>query len=340
MTSSIRSRFAMLACLLALSACREKSPLAEGLLLADGSKVSAEVLSRGEVVYVQNCAVCHGADGSGGGTSAPFMRPPPRAFKQALFKFGGVAAGELPTDEALDRIVRRGLRGTPMLGWDLGAWDRRAAIQYLKTFSPRWKEERPGEPVAISADPWLTGGGREEAIERGRALFHLSGSGHAGCVGCHPAYVTREELMALSLASIGTRPDTLPDDLHQGRARDGDHALALDAEGNALQTARVYATDLLTQPLRTVWPLGARLEGAAYTESRQREDLYRVIAAGVGGTAMPTWKGALPEADLWALVHYVQSVMQLKDTEEGRALSAKLEADAAPPSLPVTPEGG
>jgi mono/diheme cytochrome c family protein len=34
-------------------------------------------------------------------------------------------------------------------------------------------------------------------------------------------------------------------------------------------------------------------------------DLYRVVASGVGGTSMPTWKGALPEEDLWALVHYV-----------------------------------
>jgi hypothetical protein len=39
-------------------------------------------------------------------------------------------------------------------------------------------------------------------------------------------------------------------------------------------------------------------------------DLHRAVAAGVGGTAMPTWKGALPEEDLWALAHYVASLVE------------------------------
>ena len=29
------------------------------------------------------------------------------------------------------------------------------------------------------------------------------------------------------------------------------------------------------------------------------------IAAGIGGTAMPTWKNVLPDPDLWAMAHYV-----------------------------------
>ncbi len=37
-------------------------------------------------------------------------------------------------------------------------------------------------------------------------------------------------------------------------------------------------------------------------------DLYRIIAAGIGGANMPTWKGALPENELWALAHYVNSL--------------------------------
>lgn len=41
------------------------------------------------------------------------------------------------------------------------------------------------------------------------------------------------------------------------------------------------------------------------------DDLFRVIAAGVGGTAMPAWKGMVPDEDLWALVHYVRSLRNL-----------------------------
>jgi hypothetical protein len=56
----------------------------------------------------------------------------------------------------------------------------------------------------------------------------------------------------------------------------------------------------------------------------QHEALYRVITSGVGGTAMPTWLGALPEENLWALVHYVRSIVILQDTPEGAALARHL----------------
>ncbi len=87
--------------------------------------------------------------------------------------------------------------------------------------------------------------------------------------------------------------------------------------------------DFLFHRTKTVFDVGALVEGRRYSEADQREDLYRVIAAGVGGAAMPTWKGALSEENLWALAYYVQSLIRLRDTEEGRALRARLEADDA-----------
>jgi mono/diheme cytochrome c family protein len=41
---------------------------------------------------------------------------------------------------------------------------------------------------------------------------------------------------------------------------------------------------------------------------KELPDLYRVIAAGVGGTTMPTWKDQLTEKEIWALAYYVQHV--------------------------------
>ena len=54
--------------------------------------------------------------------------------------------------------------------------------------------------------------------------------------------------------------------------------------------------DLRCDPLRTIFP-GSELV-----------DLYRIVASGIGGAGMPTWKGALPEADLWAIAYYVRSL--------------------------------
>jgi len=59
------------------------------------------------------------------------------------------------------------------------------------------------------------------------------------------------------------------------------------------------------------------------------EDLYRVIASGVGGTAMPTWRGALPEEELWALVRFVDSLVKLKGTDAPRQLRAEWQAEDA-----------
>ena len=51
-----------------------------------------------------------------------------------------------------------------------------------------------------------------------------------------------------------------------------------------------------------------------------------MIASGVGGTAMPTWRGALPEEDLWSLVHFVDSLVKLKGTDAPRRLRAEWQA--------------
>jgi mono/diheme cytochrome c family protein len=38
-------------------------------------------------------------------------------------------------------------------------------------------------------------------------------------------------------------------------------------------------------------------------------DLFQTIASGIKGTAMPQWKGAIPDEDLWALAHYVEDLI-------------------------------
>jgi hypothetical protein len=53
---------------------------------------------------------------------------------------------------------------------------------------------------------------------------------------------------------------------------------------------------------------------------------------------MPTWRGVLPEGDLWALAHYVDSLVALRGTEEPRRmLEANLRADAQWKPAPAKP---
>jgi mono/diheme cytochrome c family protein len=261
--------------LAALLGC-DRPPFREQQSLG-GRQVSAAALNRGWSGYRRYCRSCHGDRGDGLGPAGRHLDPPPRDFTRGTFKFGAVAAGSLPRDEDLRRIVRDGLAGTGMLPWAVSDAEVDDISQYLKTFSPRWREEEPGEPILPSADPWI---GREAAAAaRGRLVYH----GLAQCQACHPSYAAEPEIASWARALGRPPPDPRP--------RPGEPA-ATDSDYGG----KLLAPDFRLQPMRSVRP-GARLA-----------DLYRAVAAGIGGTSMPTWKGALPEADLWALAHYLDSL--------------------------------
>ncbi len=135
--------------------------------------------TRGRAVYQQYCRPCHGDKGDGKGFSSLGLRPPPRDFTQGLFKFGHTPIPRLPPDSELERIIKKGLNGTAMQPWDLSDQELHDVIQYIKTFSPLWRTEPQGEPIAVSPDPF--GEARAaEAVKHGDLVFH-----DRGCAACH-----------------------------------------------------------------------------------------------------------------------------------------------------------
>jgi hypothetical protein len=262
-----------------------------------GKVVPAEVLAGGERGYVQYCRACHGDAGDGKGPAAKGLRPPPRDFTLGVFKFASVPAGTLPVDADLHRIVRGGLHGTAMLAWNgVPESELQEIIQYLKTFSPRWKEEEPGEPIPTTEDPWK--GRTAEAIARGKLVYH----GLARCDGCHPAYAPRSFIHRATKELAGSPVTDFRDEMYLPELKESDYGVT------------ILPPDFTFHPLRSV------------REDHRREDLHRVISAGVGGTAMPTWTGSLPEEDIWAMVHFVDSLVSWKGTEQGRRWRDELEA--------------
>ncbi len=120
-----------------------------------GQSVSPEVLNRGARVYALFCVSCHAGDGSGRGNAARTFDTPPRDFREADFRYVSGPEGSLPTDDDLATTITEGRPGTGMPAWNgLSAEDRHAVIQYLKTFSPRWKTESPpAVPAGSAAGP-------------------------------------------------------------------------------------------------------------------------------------------------------------------------------------------
>jgi mono/diheme cytochrome c family protein len=246
----------------------------------------------GRTAYERHCQGCHGAKGDGAGEAARFLDPKPRNFIEADFKFSSTRSGELPTDADLVRSIKKGLRGSAMPTWSLLP-DRTvdALVVYIKTFSPKWHDLGPSAPVPVVEDPYRINPDKSAAIARGEALYH----GFAGCWNCHPSYVPEPRLRE-HLASFGN-------DATEVLRADLPHAVGKENGRGEM----VYPPDFLRDFVRA----GA---GA--------EDIYRAVAAGITGTAMPTWvdsmdvPGASPgappvveRADLWAVSYYVQSLV-------------------------------
>ncbi|MBK9516761.1 MAG: c-type cytochrome [Anaeromyxobacter sp.] len=271
------SRRAALA-LLALAGCAYyEVPRFDAPQRLGGVLVPAETLNRGARAYMTSCRPCHGHLGDGKGPQAVGMAPPPRDLRLGIVSFASVPAGSLWRDEDLVRTVRHGLAGTGMRPWsDVSDQDLEDIVAFVKTLAPRFRTEAPEPAVARSADPWT--GRRAEGARRGRAVYH----GVARCQACHPAYATPAEIAAFAHAA-GVLAEPRPD---------ASQPLSVASDFGRL----LRATDFREGPLRAVRP------------GQEPADLYRAIAAGLGGTAMPTWKGVLPEEDLWALVHYVDAL--------------------------------
>lgn len=270
-----RSLVLALVAMLALATCKRRFP-SEGLVLG-GQRVPYATLRNGWNVYGTYCRSCHGDNGDGRGPMGIGMQPAPRDFRRGIVKFASVPSGQLPTDADLARTVRSGLHGTPMHGWDLPDEDVVAVVQYLKTLSPRWRDGRAGTPITVPPDPWLA---REhDARERGAHVYHAV----AQCWTCHPAYASRATMREYVFEAQGVRIE--------------DADIRPDVEFAVMQT-----TDWGTRVMPPDFPHVAMKAGNSLA------DLYRTIAAGVGGTSMPAWQGVLPDEDLWALVHYVRGL--------------------------------
>ena len=138
---------------------------------------TADQAARGKAVYERRCIGCHGVKGDGNGPMATFLDPRPRNFTLASFKFRTTPSGSLPTDGDLYRTLTRGVRWTAMPTWhELPEKDRIAVIAYVKTFSPRWKEEKPEPAIVIDEPPAPT----RELLSRGKQLYQ-----QAKCFQCH-----------------------------------------------------------------------------------------------------------------------------------------------------------
>src|SRR5690606_1963298 len=135
----MRTLLALLAFALLLVGCGEGQRSFEQPVVLGGVEVAPEVLNRGEFAYVRYCRQCHGPTGHGDGPYAASLPPRPADLTSGEYPRMGATGGELPSDEAIARVIREGVPGTAMGPQGVSASDLDALVQYVKTLAPVWR---------------------------------------------------------------------------------------------------------------------------------------------------------------------------------------------------------
>lgn len=280
-----------------LTGCHEDE-FREGVVVAGGRYVSADILNEGKRTYMEYCFACHGIEGDGNGVAAKGLYPPPRNFKQGLIKFGTVEAGGLATDEDWKRIIKHGLNGTAMLPWDIRQERLDAVIQYIKTFAPDvWigKDKKLGTPAKIYPNPYGLAH-KSAAIQKGKEIYHVV----AQCFSCHRAYESKESIVEMSkkYPDYAMTMDDLDDEMYKLKNQESDYEV------------KFLPPDFTWHEIRS---------------AQSVEEIYTRLVVGVNGTSMPAWRETITEEEIWAVAHYVKHLMDMKDTPARGELLSEIE---------------
>ena len=169
----------------------------------------------------------------------------------------------------------------------------KAIVQYIKTFSPRWRKEKVGTPLPLPHDPWARDA--DKARRRGRVVYH----GVARCWQCHPSYLGEDEIRRLQ--------SRLP--------------------VNERLPLRANPRQPLSVPTEYGPTLAPAFKKYQLRGGNRPSDVFRTIATGIPGTPMPAWHPKLSGRELWALTHYVRSLVGLepgiKDNESQTRVNRK-----------------
>ena len=99
-------------------------------------------LQHGRAVYAAQCAGCHGTTGDGKGPAGAYLNPPPRDYRNGIFKFTSTPRGSKPRRDDLRRILKYGAKGTSMPAFRfLSDEDAEAVLDYVQVLATRGQLE-------------------------------------------------------------------------------------------------------------------------------------------------------------------------------------------------------
>ena len=256
-------------------------------------------LTHGRDVYLRQCAGCHGTSGDGKGPAAAHLVPPPRDYRNGVFKFTSTPRGSKPRRDDLRRILVYGAKGTSMPAFRfLPDEEREAVIDYVQSLSARGELEialiREATDELVEEDDFDPERVAEFVTDIDRSWARAE-----------------DEMVRPVTVNPARTPETV---------RDG--ALAF-AEMSCVKCHNRDAAGSKSADVgqdiwgRTAYP--ANLAMGMLHGGRRPEDIYRRVYSGINGTPMPasqdpnsaTGETAEARSDrIWHLVHFVTAVIE------------------------------
>jgi mono/diheme cytochrome c family protein len=254
--------------------------------LRDTGAVEFLRIPSGKQNFEIHCVGCHGATGDGGGPAARYLDPRPRNFRKGLFKFTSTDAASRPQRRDLFQTITRGLAGSSMPEFRLVNEEKRwDLVEYVRWLSMK------GEFEQMMLDDAYENEELPDAAEISEIIIKR----------WHPA----------NLRSIFPGVNETPNDA--ASAERGAKLFNDVAKGSCYSchgtggkgdgpTAGDYEDDW-------GYPIRPRdLTAGTFRAGSEGVDLYRTIAAGIKGTPMGSFEGALTPQEIWDLVHFIQSL--------------------------------
>ncbi len=132
----------------------------------------------GKETFEVNCAICHGVKGDGKGQvcfnravakSGRVIKTSARDFTVGVFRFRTTPTGCLPVNDDIIRILTNGIPKSFMPSFeDLSPEKKKAVLEYVKTFSERWEEEEPCDPLPMEKPSWV---GSPHSVQKGKEVY-------------------------------------------------------------------------------------------------------------------------------------------------------------------------
>lgn len=256
-------------------------------------------LQLGRQRYAERCASCHGVTGDGRGPAGRHLDPPPRDYRNGVFKFTSTPRGSKPRREDLRRIPPGCVKQATLPGFRVLPEDEaEAVIDYVQLLASRGELElalvREAETELDEEDDLDPEVVAEYATEIAASWQRAE-----------------EELVQ----PITVNPPRTDETVRAGAVAFAEFACARchgpDARGSR---AADVGRDIWG---RTAHP--ASLALGVLQGGRRPVDIYRRIYSGINGTPMPAAKDpdtasgetAAERSDrIWHLVHFVTAVIE------------------------------